>query len=148
MVSIFGAFGFMTLTLIPYVSSRWEIMSWTISCYPMLIIFMIPFLPESFKWYFSKGQTEKGKKIYLTFCIKCNHVVDDDTLVRIIEENTYTDKKVYTMIDLTNYKVGCHYFKEKLQKKIFLWDKIARPHESQRGLFYPLDKCFFTIFSS
>ena len=56
-------------------------------------------------------------------------MVDDDTLVRIIEENTYTDKKVYTMIDLTNYKVGCHYFKEKLQKKIFLWDKIARPRD-------------------
>ena len=122
MVNIFGAFGFMTLSIIPFISNKWEVMSWTISCYPMVILLVALFIPESFKWHFSKGHVKEGRKAFLDFCGKCNHNVDDDVIQEICKQNTIVsgNSRSYTLIDLVRYKQ----LKSITIKNAFIWFSV------------------------
>ena len=106
MLNIFGAFGFMSMSLLALVTYNWFDMSVIISCYPLLICFVFPFIPESFRWYFSKGRFEEGARTLESFSKRCGRQIHPDIIDRIQKENGPQEldaDKIYTMIDLFRY---------------------------------------------
>ena len=98
--------GMMSLSLLGLLTKNWFEMSLVIACYPLGFLFVYPFIPESFRWYFSKGKVESGilslKSLYFRGSRKL-----EGTLVDAIEKETLLEQnetsEVYTMFDLFRF---------------------------------------------
>ena len=105
LLNIFGAIGFMSMSLLAMITDHWFDMMLMISFYPLLICFLFPFLPESFRWLFSKGELDIGAKTLEVFGKRCGKEIPSDRMAKIIQQNSPTIEtgKVYTMAYLFSY---------------------------------------------
>ena len=49
------------------------------------VIIACPFLPESFRWYLSKGKFEKGKKAVSNYAAHCDVEIPKESLERMVK---------------------------------------------------------------
>ena len=49
------------------------------------VIIASPFLPESFRWYLSKGKFEKGKKAVSNYAAHCDVEIPKESLERMVK---------------------------------------------------------------
>ena len=106
MLNIFGAFGFMTMSLLAMVTYHWFDISLMISFYPLMMCFVFPFIPESYRWYFSKGRFEEGARTLESFSKRCGRQIHPETIDRLRKQNSpeeLNSDKIYTMVDLFRY---------------------------------------------
>jgi len=71
MPNMFYAIGYMLLSLWGYVFDHWQWMMLITACWPLLFIIAFPFVPESYRWHFSKGRFETGKTAIKSYADHC-----------------------------------------------------------------------------
>ena len=58
------------------------------------VIIACPFLPESFRWYISKGKFKKGKNAVSKYASHCQVEIPKETIERMVQESAM-DKITY-----------------------------------------------------
>jgi len=93
----FFASGYMSLSLYGYILPNWQYMNYAISVWPMLLIFFIPAIPESYRWYLSQNRQEDGIREIKDYAKKCGVDLEDEFIKEIVHED-----KVNTAVDSLN----------------------------------------------
>ena len=85
------------LAPIGYVGTNWGNMSIVIALLPLLILAIIPFTEESFRWYHSKGRIEEAKKSLIKFSKRCGAPISEKNIDEILKtQNDDEDIKELT----------------------------------------------------
>ena len=88
MPNLFYAVGYMLLSLWGYVFYHWQWMLFATALWPCLFFLVVAFIPESYRWYFSKGRFEKGKKAICCYASRCGVYVPKESLDRMCADQT------------------------------------------------------------
>lgn len=103
MVQAGFSFGFMSLSFLAMVFDNWQAMMLSLSLYPFLILILVPFIPESYRWYLSRGYHTAGVAALSDYTKKCGHQIDEtgiDKLISIENDNVTEEDNKKTMGDL------------------------------------------------
>ena len=85
------------LSPIGYAGTNWGNMSIVIALLPLLILAVIPFTDESFRWYHSKGKMEEAKQSLMKFSQRCGAPISEKNIDEILKtQNDDEDIKELT----------------------------------------------------
>jgi len=88
MGNLFYAVGYMLLSLWGFVFYHWKWMTFATALWPCLFIIACPFLPESFRWYISKGKFKKGKNAVSKYASHCQVEIPKETIERMVQDSS------------------------------------------------------------
>jgi len=120
--------GFMSLSAIAMMYDNWQSMMLSISFYPFLMIFLFPFIPESYRWYFSRGYHSAGVAAVKQYTAKCGREMDENVIDKLIhfENDAQTDSEKATMADLFRRRATC----VTSLKMVYLWSPGFLPRKN------------------
>ena len=100
----------------------------TISFTPFFIILLFPLIPESYRWYLSRGYHPAGVSAIKQYTKKCGKEIDEDIIDRLvnIENDSENNLKKGTMVDLFTKPVTCI----TTLKMVYLWVVITMVYYS------------------
>jgi len=117
------AMGYSLNSLFAYFLRDWRAFYIAISLTPIPYFLMHPFVPESPRWYFSKGRDEEGKKLSQHFAKRNGKLLtEQDWQDATIDEKTAAGlNQKYSFVDLFNNKL----MRPVIFKMMFCWFATA-----------------------
>jgi len=99
----------MALSVFGYLFQNWQHMGYAMSAFPLLSIFFVTFLPESYRWYFGQRRRTEGINHIKKYAKHCGSELDDAFIGDIINQyelnradsaDDEAKKRVYNVHDL------------------------------------------------
>lgn len=120
------AFGVVLGSVLAWMFDSWETMLISMACLPLFIIPFIPILPESFRWYFSTGRYEKGRKSLKTFARRCGVKLGNEFLSNVVRAQKSDDTKENRRVIMMIWELFRNPITRKVVLKMFfLWMVIV-----------------------
>lgn len=97
----------MALSVFGYLFTNWQHMAYAMSIFPLVLLFFVGSIPESYRWYFGQQRQEEGVCHIKDYTKKCGAELEDEFIAHIVNQydarmpdNGTSVRRYYTVRDL------------------------------------------------